>query len=91
MAEQQPESVFVRYGLAMEYIKAGELANAISEFEAVLTVDPAYSAAYYHGGQTLEKMGKLDEARDYYRRGIHNSKDAHARGELEAALSILGE
>ena len=91
MAEQQPSSVFVRYGLAMEYVKAGELANAIPEFEAVLAVDPGYSAAYYHGGQTLEKMGKLDEARDYYKRGIASSKVPHARGELEAALSILGD
>ncbi|MEQ1945700.1 MAG: tetratricopeptide repeat protein [Bryobacteraceae bacterium] len=91
MADLQPDSVFVRYGLAMEYVKAGEMANAISEFEAVLGVDPAYSAAYYHGGQTFEKMGKLDEARDLYRRGLANSRDPHARGELEAALSILGD
>ncbi len=57
----------------------------------MLTTDPAYSAAYYHGGQTLEKMGRLDDARDFYRRGIAATRDPHALGELEAALSILGD
>ena len=91
LAAQDPTSVFVRYGLAMEYVNLGELANSIPEFEAVLAVNPAYAAAYYHGGQTLEKMGNIDAARDFYKRGLANSTDAHARGELEAALSILGE
>jgi hypothetical protein len=36
-------------------------------------------------------MGKFDEARDFYRRGIATSKDPHALSELEAALSILGD
>src|ERR1019366_2969700 len=66
-------------------------ARAIPEFEAVLKTDPAYSAAYYHGGQTLEKMGRLDDAREFYRRGIVATHDSHALSELEAALSILGD
>ena len=88
---QDPSSKLARYGLAMEYVNTGEWARAIPEFEAVLATDPAYSAAYYHGGQTLEKMGRLDEAREFYRRGIAATRDPHALGELEAALSILGD
>jgi tetratricopeptide (TPR) repeat protein len=88
---QDPSSKLARYGLAMEYVNTGEWALAIPEFEAVLATDPAYSAAYYHGGQTLEKMGRLDEAREFYRRGIAATRDPHALGELEAALSILGD
>ena len=87
---QDPSSTFVRYGLAMEYVNAGELARAVSEFESVLATDPTYSAAYFHGGQTLEKLGKLDAARELYRRGIVATRDSHARGELQAALDILG-
>jgi tetratricopeptide (TPR) repeat protein len=87
---QDPSSKLARYGLAMEYVNTGEWARAIPEFEAVLATDPAYSAAYYHGGQTLEKMGRVDEAREFYRRGIAATRDPHALGELEAALSILG-
>jgi tetratricopeptide (TPR) repeat protein len=88
---QDPSSKLARYGLAMEYVNTGEWARAIPEFEAVLATDPAYSAAYYHGGQTLEKMGRLDDAREFYRRGIAATSDPHALGELEAALSILGD
>jgi tetratricopeptide (TPR) repeat protein len=91
LLDQNPASSFARYGLAMEYVKAGELDRAVSTFEAVIQNDPNYSAAYFHGGQALEKLGKLDEARDYYRRGIDVTRDAHARAELEAALDILGE
>ncbi len=84
-------NIFARYGLAMEYVKAGSLDQAVAEFENILESDPAYSAAYFHGGQTLEKLGKLDEARDYYRRGLAASPDPHGRGELRAALDILGD
>jgi tetratricopeptide (TPR) repeat protein len=75
----------------MEYVKAGEFESAIAEFEAIATADPSYSAAYYHGGQAMEKLGRLDNARDLYRRGIERSNDAHARAELQAALDILGD
>jgi tetratricopeptide (TPR) repeat protein len=88
---QNPSSAFARYGLAMEYVKSGELDRAMQEFEALLAADPSYSAAYFHGGQTLEKLGRLDQARDYYRRGIDTTRDAHARSELQAALDILGD
>ena len=86
-----PANKLARYGLAMEYVNTQEWARAIPEFEAVLKTDPSYGAAYYHGGQTLEKMGDFDQARDFYRRGISAATDPHARGELEAALSILGD
>ena len=86
---QNPANSFARYGLAMEYVKSGDLDLAAVEFDAVLAADPSYSAAYFHGGQTLEKLGRLDDARAYYRRGIDATRDPHARSELEAALDIL--
>jgi Flp pilus assembly protein TadD len=86
-----PANTFARYGLAMEHVRSGDLAVAVREFEAVVTTDPKYSAAYYHGGQALEKLGKLDEARDLYRRGLAATRDPHALSELQAALDILGD
>lgn len=91
LLEQNPSSSFARYGLAMEYVKAGQFDRAMEAFEAVVAAEPNYSAAYFHGGQTLEKMGKIDEAREFYRRGIAVTRDPHALSELEAALDILGE
>jgi tetratricopeptide (TPR) repeat protein len=68
MVEQQPDNAFSRYGLAMEYVKSGNLESAVAEFEQLLVRNPEYAAGYFHGGQTLEKLGKLDEARTLYRR-----------------------
>lgn len=90
MLEADPGNTFARYGLAMEYAKAGELEAAVAEFEELLDRSPNYSAAYFHGGQALEKLGRLEEAREYYRRGIAVTRDPHALSELQAALDILG-
>jgi tetratricopeptide (TPR) repeat protein len=91
LIEQDPSSLLARYGLAMEYKNAGQLESAVAEFEKVLASNPAYSAAYFHGGQTLEKLGRLDEARLWYGRGVDQTPDPHARAELQAALDILGD
>lgn len=90
MLEADPANAFARYGVAMEYVHTGALEQAMAEFRALIEADPGYSAAYYHGGQTLEKMGDIDQARDFYRRGIAVTSDPHAAGELQAALDILG-
>jgi tetratricopeptide (TPR) repeat protein len=90
LLEQNPTSVFARYGLAMEYVKAGELEAAVAEFKAIAESDPAYSAAYFQGGQALEKLGRLSDARGFYREGIANTRDAHARSEMQVALDVLG-
>ena len=91
MLEADPGNSFARYGLAMERMKTGDLEGAVQEFDVLLQRDPNYSAGYFHGGQTLEKLGRLDDARGYYRRGLAVTRDAHARAEMQAALDILGE
>jgi Tfp pilus assembly protein PilF len=92
MVEQKPEDGFSRYGLAMEYVRAGELETAVGEFEALLQHNPNYAAGYFHGGQTLEKLGRIEEAREIYRKGIDvtgATGDGHTRSELIAALQML--
>lgn len=87
-----PNDSFVRYGLAQEYLKQAELEKALEQFRELLRLDPNYAAAYYHGGQTLEKLGRLEEAREIYRQGIELTGrlgDLHARSELQAALDLL--
>lgn len=91
MVADNPANTFARYGLAMEHMQGGRLEEAVEAFQALLATDANYSAAYYHGGQTLEKLGRLEEARDFYRRGLTVTRDPHAAGELQAALDILGD
>ena len=92
MVAQNPNDSFSRYGLAMEYRNTGDLEAAIAEFRALIAANPDYVAAYFHGGQTLERAARIDEARELYQGGIAASLrtgDGHARAELEAALSML--
>ena len=92
MLAQNPQDSFARYGLAMEYANSGDLEQAIGEYRALLTSNPSYASAYFHGGQALEKLGRIDDAREMYERGIEitsRSGDQHARSELQAALDML--
>ena len=93
MVEQNPADSFSRYGLAMEYANSGSLEKAVEEYESLLSLNPDYAAAYYHGGQALEKLGRTDDARRMYTRGLEATRrtgDAHTNGELQIALDILG-
>ncbi|MDP9171814.1 MAG: tetratricopeptide repeat protein [Acidobacteriota bacterium] len=92
MVEQKPEDGFSRYGLAMEYVNTGSLEEAVTQFRTLLQFNPNYAAGYFHGGQTLEKLGRIDEAREIYRKGIEvtgATGDAHTQSELSAALQML--
>lgn len=93
LVAQNPSDTFSRYGLAMEYRNTGDLDAAIREFQSLIADKPDYVPAYFHGGQTLERAARVEEARALYQSGIHaatRTGDAHARSELEAALSMLG-
>lgn len=90
--DQNPADKLARYGLAMEYVKAGEYEAAIGEFETLLATAPDYLYAYYHAGQVLEKLGRIEDARAMYQRGIEAAEtagDRHAQSELSAALAQL--
>ncbi len=76
----------------MELGNSGDLSSAVSEFRTLLQQDENYAAAYFHSGQLLEKLGRIEEARAIYEKGIDvttRKGDAHTRAEIEAALSLL--
>jgi tetratricopeptide (TPR) repeat protein len=92
MVAQDPANAFARYGLAMELLKTGQLDGAVAEFRVLLEHNPNYAAAYFHGGQALEKLGDVEQARSLYEKGIEVTRrtgDGHARSELQAALDML--
>jgi Flp pilus assembly protein TadD len=92
MVAQNPADAFARYGLAMELVKGGQLESAITEFRALLDHNPNYAAAYFHGGQVLEKLGEVEQARTLYEKGVEvtgRTGDQHTRSELQAALDML--
>ena len=92
MVSHDPKNAFARYGLAMEYAKSGDFGQAADEFRGLLQDDENYAAAYFHGGQALEKLGRIEEARALYEKGIEvttRKGDSHTRSEIEAALELL--
>lgn len=92
LLEQDPGNSFVRYGLAQAYANGGKLAEAVDAYRQLIDKDPLYVAAYYHGGQALEKLGNVEEARALYNDGLEaclRKGDMHTRSEIQAALDLL--
>jgi predicted Zn-dependent protease len=90
---QNPADAFARYGLAMEYAKAGEVDRALEEFGKLLVSHPDYTAGYFMAAQTLAKAGRPDEAKTMLAEGIASAKktgNTHAQGEMESMLEELG-
>jgi tetratricopeptide (TPR) repeat protein len=93
MVSQNPGDSFLRYGLAMEHRNSGDLEGAVREFRELIEVNPDYGPAYFHGGQTLERMGKIEEARSLYEAGVEVTRrkgESHALAEMQGALDLLG-
>lgn len=92
LLEREPNDTFLLYGIGMEYKKLGDSGKAIEQFDHVIQADPNYCYAYYQKGQVLELTGQTDRAKQAYRDGItaaRRSGDAHAEGELAAALDMI--
>jgi tetratricopeptide (TPR) repeat protein len=90
---QNPSDAFARYGLAMEYSNSGQVEEALSQFKALLTANPDYTAGYFMAAQMLARGGRTEEARKLLRDGIAAAKrtgNQHAQSEMEGMLGELG-
>ncbi len=89
---QNPNDAFARYGLAMEYSKAGNVESALAEFAKLLAANPDYTAGYFMAAQTLFRAERLEEARKMLSDGIaaaQRTRNSHAQSEMEAMLAEL--
>jgi len=92
MLEREPNDPFLLYGLALEYKKGNDPQKAIEFLDRVIGVDPLYCYAYHQRGMIYESLGDLESAKRSYRDGMEAATrkgDAHARGEIEGALSMI--
>lgn len=90
---ENPGDAFARYGLAMEYSKAGQAEAALAEFRKLLELHPDYTAGYFMAAQTLARADRSDEARQMLRDGIASASrtgNQHAKMEMEGMLAELG-
>ncbi|HEX8708198.1 MAG TPA: tetratricopeptide repeat protein [Pyrinomonadaceae bacterium] len=70
MLESDPENTLVRFGLANEYLKAGQYEEAIAALNDYLQRADDEGAAFGMLARALEKTGRPEEAREAYLRGI---------------------
>jgi thioredoxin-like negative regulator of GroEL len=92
MLKEDPTDPFLRYGLAMEYVGAGNDDIAARHFADLLKASPDYVAAYFHAGQALVRLGRDDEARAILQKGIGAAQkkgDSHAASEMQGFLDTL--
>jgi tetratricopeptide (TPR) repeat protein len=90
--ERSPDDPFARYSLAMGHRSAGQDEEAARAFEELARRRPEYVPTYLMWGQTLEALGRLEEAAGVYDRGIAAARAArndHARAEIEQAREGL--
>lgn len=90
--KENPNDSFARYGLALEYVKAGNVDSALQEFKTLLEMNPDYTAAYQMAGQTLASAGRTEEAIKMLSEGIacaRRTGNNHAMSEMEALLQEL--
>lgn len=90
--EANPSDSFARYGLAMEYVRAGDAKAAVAEFQKLVEINPDYTAAYQMAAQTLMKQGQYVEAQNWLERGIacaSRTGNLHANAEMQAMLDEL--
>ncbi len=88
-----PADVVARYGLALEYSKAGQIEQALQEFKTLLEKNPDYTAGYFMAAQTLSNAGRIDEAKRMLVEGIASARrtgNQHAQSEMTAMLEELG-
>ena len=91
--EQNPGDAFARYGLAMEYSKAGQTEQALAEFTKLLELHPDYTNGYFMAAQTLVRAERSAEAKTMLQDGIASARrtgNLHAQAEMEAMLAELG-
>lgn len=87
-----PADKLARYGLAMEYSNTGKIDEALQEFKTLLEQHPDYTPGYFMAAQTLEKAGRIDEAKRMLVDGISSARrtgNAHAQSEMTAMLEGL--
>jgi Flp pilus assembly protein TadD len=92
MLAEDPNDPFLRYGLAMEHISAGDDVTAVHCLQDLIAMAPDYVPAYQQLGQSLVRQGRTDEARQAWRQGVGAAQKAgnfHARDEMQGFLDNL--
>lgn|SRR5690554_5172501 len=81
MLERRPDDVRLRFGLALEYLRADRLEEAVVELRRYLASTTDEGNAWGRLGDALHRLGHHAEARAAYQEGIA-AAEAHAHPSL---------
>lgn len=70
MLERRPDDPRLRFGLALEYLNGGRTEDGVRLLRAYLDETDDEGNAWGRLGEALRDLGREDEARGAYRRGI---------------------
>lgn len=95
MLAEEPGDPFLRYAIALEKKRAGDMEDAATDLEALIAEDPKYIACYYQLALLRADLGRVKEAMEACKAGALQglvAGDVKARAELQALLqSLAGE
>ncbi len=90
----EPDDSFTRYALALEYLALNDTSEGERLLRETIERNASYVAAYHQLGQLLFKLGRSEEAREAYTKGIaaaRNIHDHHAASEMLMEMVELDE
>ncbi len=93
MLADDPEDLFLRYGLALEYHKEADHEKSLELLAELQGNDPPYVPAFFMAAQQLAQLGRISEAQGAAQEGIgvaESQQDLHAAGEMREFLASLG-
>ena len=70
MLERRPDDARLRFGLAVEHLNSGELEAGVEELRRYLASTDDEGNAWGRLAAALDELGRTDDAREAYRRGI---------------------
>jgi Flp pilus assembly protein TadD len=94
MLREEPNDPFLRYGLAMDHVSAGDDAAAVGHFHDLIATEPTYVPAYMQAGQALLRLDRVSEARAMWQKGAAMARqqgDAHAAEEMAGMAANLDQ
>ncbi len=90
--KEQPDDLFLKYALAMEYLGLNDIEKAKYCFEEVLKVDKNHVAAYYQLAKIFEILNDETSAVSNYEMGLEQARkknDMRSVREFNAAIDAL--
>ena len=91
---ESPDDAFLRYGLAMQCLRDGDVEEGRERLRSLIADDPDRQiAAYQQLGQSYADSGDVAEATAILRVGMAKARasgDWHAAAEMEQVLDSLG-